>query len=68
MDFSLWHNIEQRVNKTAPKGRESVMPFKVRLRRIALRTSTAVVRKSVEDMRQRARMIWESSGGDITKD
>ncbi len=68
LDFSLWRNIEQRVDKTAPRGRESVTAFKARLRRVALRTSTVVVRNSVEDMRQRARMIWESSGGDITKD
>ena len=56
------------MNMSAPKGRESVATFKKRLRKTALRTSTAAVQKAVEAMRKRAQMIWEADGGHIARD
>lgn len=68
LDFSLWTDIEERMVECAPKGRESVEAYKVRLRRVAMRTPPATVLKAVKAMRQRARDIAEAKGGDIARD
>ena len=68
LDFTLWEDIEDRMETTAPKGRESVATFKKRLRRVALGTPTATVQKAVATMRKRAAMIWEAKGKDIARD
>lgn len=68
LDFSLWDNVNRRMDASAPAGRESVAAFKKRLRLTALRTPPAVVRKMVEAMKKKAQMIWEAGGGDIRKD
>jgi hypothetical protein len=53
---------------TAPKGDESVVAFKKRLRRTALRTSRATVRKMIKAMRKKAKAIYDADGGDIKSD
>ena len=68
LDFSLWANIEKRMAEAAPKGKESQGSFKARLRRVALRTPTAIVRAAVEATRSRAKQIWEAKGRDIARD
>ena len=68
LDFSLWDNIEARMAKTAPRGRETVVAFKARLRRVAFSTPTSEVRKMVEAVRSRAKAIRDAKGGDIQKD
>ena len=68
LDFSLWVNIEKRMHASALNGRESIEDYKIRLRRTALSTPTAAVRKMVEAMRKRARLIWEAKGGDVSED
>ena len=68
LDFSLWTDINRRMQKNAPLGRESAVAFKARLRRMALRTSTNTVRKAVEAMRTRAGQIWEAKGKNIARD
>ena len=68
LDFSLWAHIAKRVRESAPRGRESVADFKLRLRREALRTPSSVVRSAVEAMRMRARKIAEAKGKDIDRD
>ena len=68
LDFSLWKNIGIRVAASAPVGNETVIEFKKRLRRVALRTPMRVVRAAVEAMRTRASAIWEAEGKDIAMD
>ena len=68
LDFSLWRTIEDAMDKCAPKGRESAAVYKARLRRVALRTPTSVVRKAVEAMKKRAQMIYNAGGKDIARD
>ena len=59
-DFTLWDDIERRMEMSAPKGKESVATFKARLRRVALGTPTATAHAAVGAMRTRAAMIWEA--------
>ena len=68
LDFCLWEDINDRMEMNAPKGYESAVAYKTRLRRAALRTSTSIVRKAVEAMRTRAKQIWEAKGKDIACD
>ena len=68
LDFSLWHNIGGRTQLSTPKGKESVNAFEERLRRVALATPAATVRKAVAAMRSRAAMIVKAKGKDIRRD
>lgn len=68
LDFSLWTHITNRMKASAPKGSEALVAFKKRLRRTALSTPTAAVRRMVESMRRRAQLIYEADGGDIRCD
>jgi len=68
LDFSLWKNIEKRMDACAPKDRESLAKFKLRLRRVALTTPTSTVRKTVLAMKTRAQEIYDASGGHIKSD
>ena len=68
LDFSLWEAIKEKMKINAPRGRETLADFKVRLRRTALATSPAVVRKAVVNMKFRAQKIWDADGGDIARD
>ena len=68
LDFSLWADISKRTAESAPRGRETVSAFKMRLRQVAVRTPTAKVRAAVGAMRKRAQQIWEAGGKDIPRD
>ena len=68
LDFCLWADISKRMVGGAPTGRESVVAFKRRLRRVALQTPIATVRAAVGAMRSRAAMIWAAGGKDIARD
>lgn len=68
LDFSLWANIQKRVDASSPGGREPVAAFKKRLRRIALSTPRAQVRDMVAKIRDKAREIYEAGGKDIRSD
>lgn len=68
LDFSLWANIGARMDASAPKGKESILAFKKRLRRTALRTPKAAVRKMVAAIKGKAKAIFEAKGGDIGSD
>ena len=68
MDFSLWENIQKRMDESAPKGRESVDAFKKRLRKAALSTPRAEVRKMSENMKKKAQQIYDAQGGNIPSD
>ena len=68
LDFSLWEDIEARMVACAPKGKETIAAFKIRLRKIALATLVAVVRKAVSAMKTRAAAIADASGGHISRD
>ena len=68
LDFSLWANVSKRMQDAAPKGRESVGAWKKRLRRTALRTPKAEIRKMVARIRSKAKEIYDNKGGDIASD
>ena len=68
LDFTLWADISKRMAAAAPKGRETIAAFKMRLKRTALATPKATVRKALIAMRQRAAMICQAKGLDIAQD
>ena len=68
LDFTLWEDIEKRVIATAPSGAEPVDAFKVRLRRVAMRTPPSRIRAAVAAMRTRATSIWKAKGKNIPRD
>ena len=61
-------DVARRMEKSAPKGRESLAHFKTRLRKTALSTKPSVVERMILAMRGRAQAIWEAGGGDIKRD
>ena len=68
LDFALWEHIRIAMERTDPTGNESALAFKKRLRRTALRTPKAVVRKMVDAMLPRAKAIYDANGGHIAFD
>jgi hypothetical protein len=67
-DYFLWDEIERRMAKNVPKGRESVTAYKARLRSTAMAIPESVIRKGVQDMKKRTQAVWEAEGNDIAKD
>ena len=68
LDFFLWNNIEQRMEASAPKGKESMDQFKKRLRKTAMSTSKRLLGKAVASIKKRAKAIHAAGGGDIDFD
>ena len=68
LDFSLWWEIEERVARKAPAGRETVEGFKRRLRMTALRLPTDVLRKALLAVRSRAKAVVSAKGDSIPRD
>ena len=68
LDFSLWRNIQLRMDESDPKGRETAMAFKKRLRKTAMATPRADVRKMVACIRSKAQEIFDAQGGSIASD
>lgn len=68
LDFTLWQNISRRMDACAPTGRETVGAYKIRLRRMALRTPKSQILSAVRAMKKRAHAIWEADGNDIARD
>ncbi len=69
LDFSIWTDIERRMMKTGPKKRrETVHEYKIRLRKTAMTTSRALVRKAVANMHERAVAIYHAKGNHIDLD
>ena len=68
LDFALWANINARMDACAPRGKETVAAFKLRLRRVALSTPRAAVRGMIDRMRAKAQEIYDADGGDIRTD
>ena len=48
LDYSLWADIERRMLSTKKRGKESQAAYAKRLRRVALKTDRATVRKAVQ--------------------
>ena len=61
-DFSLWVNIQERMEEVAPSGQETKEAFKHRLRRAALATPAADVRQGLLSMKKRAQAVSEADG------
>lgn len=68
LDFALWEHVRIAMKRTDPSGNETALAFKKRLRRTALRTPKAVVRKMVAAMLPRAKAIYDADGGHIDCD
>ena len=68
LDYSLWDNILDRMDRTAPKGPESKAAYAKRLRRTALRTSRRAIAKAVRGMKKRIHAVYDAKGGDIDID
>ena len=67
-DFALWKNIDDRVQKNGPKGKETAKAFKKRLRLTALRTSRTVVGNAVRSMKGKIAAVAAAKGGNIKSD
>ncbi len=67
-DFTLWKEVANRMDKSAPKGKESGKAFKKRLRLTALRLPKSVVGKAVADMKPRIAAVAAAKGDNIKKD
>ena len=67
-DFSLWAAVQKRVLDESPKGQETKMAFKARLRRTARGLPKLVVRKAVAAIRRRAEAILAAGGKNIARD
>ena len=68
LDYFLWEEVEQRMARNAPKGPETVVSFKRRLRRTALAIPEAVIRKGIADMKGRIGNCFKHRGKHITWD
>ena len=68
LDFSLWQDVQRRMDASAPSGYESKEAFKKRLRRTALSTPKITVRNMVAKMRSKAKEIYDADGKDIASD
>ena len=53
---------------SAPSGHETIDELKKRMRRVALRTPKAVIRKAILQMSTRIQKVYEEKGGDIDID
>ena len=67
-DFFLWDEIERRMTANRPRGKESIVAFKGRLRKTAMAIPEAVIRKGVQNIKKRARAIFDAGGHDIACD
>ena len=69
LDFCIWADIERRALNGSPKtGRESVEAYKVRLRKVAMATSRAMIKRAVLSMSTRVQAVYDAEGGHIARD
>ena len=68
LDFFLWSDIQVRLDATAPRGKESRDKYKERLRRAALATSPALIKKALEGIKERVAAVHAAGGADIPRD
>ena len=68
LDFSLWDAIEDKMLKSKLCGSENTEQYKARLRRTAMSLSADTVRAAVQDIKVRAKLVYDAKGGDIAKD
>ena len=68
LDFFLWSDIQGRLDASAPRGKESRDKFKERLRRTALATSPALIKKALESIKERVAAVHAAGGADIPRD
>ena len=55
--------------KGSPKaGHESVESYKIRLRKVAMATSRAMIKRAVLSMSGRIKAIYDAKGGHIARD
>ena len=62
-DFSLWREVENRMEKRRAPKNETAEEFKARLRQIALGIPERVIRKMLGDMKPRIENIYQNNGG-----
>ena len=67
-DFSLWEEVQARMDKQKPPPREGLDAFKARLRKTAMAIPEKVIRNMVQSIKGRAQSIYENDGGHISRD
>ena len=65
LDYSSWNEIETRMLRNSPKGKETIEAYKRSLCRTALRLPKSVVRKAVAEMPSRVQEIYDTRGGGV---
>ena len=67
-DYFLWKDIDRRMDQCAPSRREKRDAFLARLRRVALATDRAVIRKALLQMKPGIQAVYDQDGGHISMD
>ena len=67
-DYSLWEEVQTRMDKQKAPARESVDAFKARLKRAAMSIPLAVVNKMLTSMVSRTQAVYDENGGHIPRD
>ena len=67
LDYSLWSAIHDKVLKDSTGG-DTIVEYKKKLRRIAIRMPRKAVRLAVEQIKKRAQAIFEANGDNIARD
>ena len=67
-DYSLWAEVQGRLDKQKAPARESVDDFKARLKRAAMSIPPAVINKMLTSMVSRTRAVYDENGGRIPRD
>ena len=67
LDFCIWHEIEKKMDALTKKPM-SVKDYDAVLRRVARKVPAEVIRKSVSNIRVRAKAIAKADGGNISRD
>ena len=62
LDFSLWHEVEQKVLAKDVKGKESKKAYSARVRKTALKLPASVIKKCLASMKKRIKATEEAKG------
>ena len=62
LDFSLWHEVEQKVLAKDVKGKGSKKAYSARVRETALKLPASVIKKCLASMKKRIKATEEAKG------
>ena len=67
-DYSLWEEVQSRMDKQKEPAHESIDAFKARLKRTAMSIPPAVINKMLTSMVSRTQSVYDENGGHIPRD